>query len=370
MDKLPWTEKYRPTDMDSIASHGDILKTLNNFINAKVFPNLLFYGPSGTGKTTTILACANKIYKNDMQSQMIIHLNASDERGIDVVRQTIKDFATTRAMFSNNFKLVILDEADSMTDDAQLALREIIGKYSTHTRFCLICNYINKILPELQSRFVKFRFVPVRSNDIIDRAKMILDKENVKYDKRVFDNIYMVSNGDMRRYINILQLVSSNYDIINVPNLYKFVCKPERKHIISVLSDLLNENFTTCYNNVIKMTTENGLSLKDLIYELYNYIMNDNTVEKPRKNIRNKVEMKTKKKSDLDSSSDSDSSVEIVSDGDVETDDELDLSEMSEEMFQYITLHLADLEHNLTYCSSEKIQITGFVSVFLIAREV
>lgn len=146
---LPWVEKYRPGDLKDLISHNHIINTIQRYIQEKNLPNLLFYGPPGTGKTSTIVACAKHMYGKDF-SMMVLELNASDARGIDVVRQIIKTFAETQVPFTNseyNIKLIILDEADAMTRDAQAALRRIMEKYSKTTRFCLICNYVGLVHP-------------------------------------------------------------------------------------------------------------------------------------------------------------------------------------------------------------------------------
>ncbi|KAJ1829872.1 Subunit of heteropentameric Replication factor C (RF-C), partial [Coemansia sp. RSA 2703] len=139
-ENLPWVEKYRPTSLDELVSQSDIVDTLQRFIDDGKLPHLLFYGPPGTGKTTTILAIARKLYGKNMGS-MVLELNASDDRGIDVIRDQIKTFASTRTVFSSGLKLVILDEADAMTTPAQAALRRVIEKYTKNVRFCIICNY-------------------------------------------------------------------------------------------------------------------------------------------------------------------------------------------------------------------------------------
>ena len=149
---LTWVEKYRPGALQELISHEDIIGTIRKFLHEDKLPHLLFYGPPGTGKTSTILACAKEIYSPREFNSMVLELNASDDRGISVVRGQILNFASTRTIFNSGFKLVILDEADSMTNDAQNALRRIIEKFTDNVRFCLICNYLSKIIPALQSR--------------------------------------------------------------------------------------------------------------------------------------------------------------------------------------------------------------------------
>lgn len=162
---LPWVEKYRPNALKELISHEDIIRTIRKFISQDKLPHLLFYGPPGTGKTSTILACAKEIYKTKEFNSMVLELNASDDRGIGVVRGQILSFASTRTIFNSGYKLVILDEADSMTNDAQNALRRIIEKFTDNVRFCLICNYLSKIIPAIQSRCVNQIFMSFLKND-------------------------------------------------------------------------------------------------------------------------------------------------------------------------------------------------------------
>ena len=177
-ENLPWVEKYRPKQLDDLISHQDIISTIHRFINENKLPHLLFYGPPGTGKTSTILACAKKLYGEKSSKSMVLELNASDERGIEVVREQIKNFASSKTMFSNGgYKLIILDEADAMTQFAQNALRRVIEKYTKNVRFCIICNYVVKIIPALQSRCTRFRFAPLQNDQIETRLDWIVDQE-------------------------------------------------------------------------------------------------------------------------------------------------------------------------------------------------
>jgi len=175
-DALPWVEKYRPNSLDELIAHEEIIQILNKLIESNKLPHLLFHGPPGTGKTSTIIACAKKMYGANYSS-MTLELNASDDRGIDVVREQIKEFAGTKKLFSTGVKLIILDEADAMTQDAQSALRRVIEKYTSNTRFCMICNYVNKIMPALQSRCTRFRFAPLRPEQIMGRLEAIVSAE-------------------------------------------------------------------------------------------------------------------------------------------------------------------------------------------------
>lgn len=174
---LPWVEKYRPQALNDLISHQDILSTIQKFISEDRLPHLLLYGPPGTGKTSTILACAKQLYKDKEFGSMVLELNASDDRGIDIVRGPILSFASTRTIFKKGFKLVILDEADAMTQDAQNALRRVIEKFTENTRFCLICNYLSKIIPALQSRCTRFRFGPLTPELMVPRLEHVVEEE-------------------------------------------------------------------------------------------------------------------------------------------------------------------------------------------------
>ncbi len=266
-DNLPWIEKYRPNCLNDLESNNKIIATLKNLIENNKFPHLLFYGPPGTGKTSAILACANYLYSNCLDS-FVIHLNASDERGIDVVRERIKDFCLAGALFSDNRpKLVILDEADSMTSDAQLALRQIVVNNTKKVRFCLICNYVNKIIPQLQSRFSKFRFKPIEKCGINNKLKIILDKENIKCDDYSINLLSDNANGDMRKLINILQNISNKTSEINESNIYKLLLIIKDDEIDEIISNLFNLSFEQNWINLNKLLNL-GHSIKNLIIKI------------------------------------------------------------------------------------------------------
>ncbi len=209
---------------------------------------MLFYGPPGTGKTTTILAIAKKLYGPKWKS-MVLELNASDDRGIDVVREQIKNFASTKTIFSSGFKLIILDEADNMTQAAQAALRRVIEKYTRNVRFCLICNYVSKIIPALQSRCTRFRFGPLKLDQIEKRLNFIIEREGVKIDDSGKQALLKLSNGDMRRALNIMQACHAAYDLVDETAVYTCTGHPLPKDIQMMVRWMMSEEFTNAYQS-------------------------------------------------------------------------------------------------------------------------
>lgn len=210
-----------------MSGHQDILSTINKFVDSNRLPHLLLYGPPGTGKTSTILALARRIYGIENMRQMVLELNASDDRGIDVVREQIKTFASTKQIFSLSgasaksgiagFKLIILDEADAMTNTAQMALRRIMEKYTTNTRFCIIANYSHKLSPALLSRCTRFRFSPLKERDIRVLVDKVIEEEHVNILPEATDSLVRLSKGDMRRALNVLQACHASSTFLRTP---------------------------------------------------------------------------------------------------------------------------------------------------------
>jgi len=269
---LPWVEKYRPNALDELISHEDIIATIRNFIQQEKLPHLLFYGPPGTGKTSTILACAKEIYSPKQFNSMVLELNASDDRGIGIVRGQIMNFASTRTIFNTGYKLVILDEADAMTNDAQNALRRIIEKFTENVRFCLIGNYLSKIIPALQSRCTRFRFGPLQAEQILPRLEHVCKEENVKVTEDGKEALMTLSQGDMRKVINILQSCSMAFPIVNEDNVYTCVGHPLKVDITNIVNWALNEEFKVAYNKIQDLKTLKGLSLQDILTEIHVYV--------------------------------------------------------------------------------------------------
>ena len=232
-------EKYRPATLADVSGHQDILTTINKFVDSNRLPHLLLYGPPGTGKTSTILALARRIYGTANMRQMVLELNASDDRGIDVVREQIKTFASTKQIFTMGggsksaggsssaagYKLIILDEADSMTNTAQMALRRIMEKYTVNTRFCIIANYAHKLSPALLSRCTRFRFSPLKEGDIRQLVEKVVEEETVQIGAEAVDALVKLSNGDMRRALNVLQACHASSEFHQAPPVPKLLRK-------------------------------------------------------------------------------------------------------------------------------------------------
>ncbi|CAK8692773.1 unnamed protein product [Clavelina lepadiformis] len=269
---LPWVEKYRPKRLEELISHEDILKTIRRFMDEDRLPHLLFYGPPGTGKTSTILACARQLYSPKEFNSMVLELNASDDRGISVVRNEILSFASTRTIFNKGFKLILLDEADAMTKDAQNALRRVMEKFTENTRFCLICNYLSKIIPAIQSRCTRFRFGPLNPDQMKPRLEFVIKEEEINVEENGMKAVVTLATGDMRKALNILQSTSMAHDKVTEDTVYTCTGHPKRNDIEDILEWILNKDFTTAYRNVMRLKTEKGMALQDILEEIHTYV--------------------------------------------------------------------------------------------------
>jgi replication factor C subunit 3/5 len=275
MEYLPWVEKYRPQKIDEIISHDQNIDIIKKMLENGSLPHLLFHGTPGTGKTSLILAIANELYGNS-KNLMIMKLDASDDRGINSVREEIKGFSEKVNMFCKGIKLIILDEADSMTFDAQFALRRIIEKYSKTTRFCLICNYENKIIPAIRSRCANFRFSPISSQHIYTKLSYICENENLSFDKNVLETISLLSKGDLRKSINFLQSLSLQTSHLTMDLCYKIAGVPSNNEVKELFDALLNPKIDYDKMNIIidKMIKSQGYSLSSVLKEFVSYLLN------------------------------------------------------------------------------------------------
>jgi replication factor C subunit 3/5 len=275
MEYLPWVEKYRPQKIDEIISHDQNIETIKKMLEGSSLPHLLFHGTPGTGKTSLILAIANELYGNQ-KNLMIMKLDASDDRGINSVREDIKGFAEKSNMFQKGVRLIILDEADSMTYDAQFALRRIIEKYSTTIRFCLICNYENKIIPAIRSRCANFRFNNIDNIHICSKLTQIVNNEKLNVEPHVINIIATLGKGDLRKSINLLQSISMQTDLINDKICYETAGVPSNSEIKEIISILCNTNydFNYSYNTVTPLIKNQGYSLSIVLRELIIELLN------------------------------------------------------------------------------------------------
>jgi replication factor C subunit 3/5 len=275
-DYLPWVEKYRPNNINDIISHDQNIHTIKKLLESNSLPHLLFHGSPGTGKTSTIFALASHIYGNNLRL-MVMKLDASDDRGINSVREDIKEFAEKSNMFHKGVRLIILDEVDSMTFDAQFALRRIIEKYSETIRFCLICNYENKIIPAIRSRCANFRFSNIDNIHIYNKLQQINIAEQLNYNSEIINIIAQLSKGDLRKSINLLQSISMQNNDITPELCYNTAGIPTNNEISYILS-ILNDNnidFKDAYNIINKIINNNNYSLSFILKEIVIDIINN-----------------------------------------------------------------------------------------------
>lgn len=263
---IPWVEKYRPTEFDKIVLDPLNKKIMENILDLNHFPNLLFYGPPGTGKTTTIINLVNAYQEkyNQKNKGLMIHLNASDERGIDVIRNQINSFVNSTGLFTKGLKFVILDEVDYMTKNAQQALKYLLQSYSKNVRFCLICNYISRIDESLQNEFIRLRFNQLPEREIVKFLKNISINENINIDDKIILSIQKLYKSDIRSMINYMQSTQDTLGNINVVDndvweqlTLMFVNKKNKREIIQrfyIISDKYNielKNLMKDYINFI-----------------------------------------------------------------------------------------------------------------------
>lgn len=268
--ELPWTEKYRPKKLDEIVGQDALVERLKAYVNTKSMPHLCFAGPAGVGKTTAAMCIANEMF-SDLRHDWL-ELNASDERGIDVVRTKIKDFARTRPI-SGDFKIIFMDESDSLTSEAQNALRRTMESYTQTCRFILSCNYSSKIIAPIQSRCAVFRFKRLTKEAIGNHLKYLLNKEGVDFTQEGVDAILYVAEGDMRRAINLIQS-SAALGKVNEKNVYAISTQARPDDMKDLISLALGSKFLDARNLLDKMMLSYGLSGEDILLQMNREVMN------------------------------------------------------------------------------------------------
>jgi len=262
-----WTEKYRPGTFDAIKGQKEIVKRLRAFVEQKNMPHLLFSGPAGVGKTTTALVIAKQLFGDTWTSNML-ELNASDERGIDIVRNKVKDFARTKAIGDVPFKIIYLDECDALTKEAQQALRRTMENYTRTTRFVLSCNYSSKIIDPIQSRCAIFRFKSLASEEIQSLLEDVAQKEGLTIDENGKKALLDVAEGDCRRLENILQACASLTKVITEDTVYSIASKARPAEVKEVLSLALKHNFLEARKQLLQLMLDYGLSGIDVIKQM------------------------------------------------------------------------------------------------------
>jgi len=263
-----WTERYRPKSLSDVVGQKHVTERLRAYVSAGNMPHLLLTGPAGTGKTTCALALAKELFGDEWKGNFI-ELNASDERGIDVVRGKIKEFARTSPLGKAEFKIIFMDEADALTNDAQAALRRTMEKYSKICRFILSCNYSSKIIDPIQSRCAVFRFRPLTSDDVREFLSRIIKNENVKIDAKALDGLVHVAKGDMRKAVNSLQVAASTGKKIDIDTIYQTTGMAHPDEVMKMLETALSGNFVGARDMLDSIMIEYGLSGQDVIKQIH-----------------------------------------------------------------------------------------------------
>jgi replication factor C subunit 3/5 len=267
---IPFAELYRPKKFEDIVLDPLNRQILKNIIETSYFPNLLFYGPPGTGKTTTIINLINAYQEklNIKKKDLIIHLNASDERGIDIIRNQINYFVNSKPLFHTGMKFVILDEVDYMTKNAQQALRYLLQNYSGNVRFCLICNYISKIDEGLQNEFIRLRFNQLPKNDIINFLKKISESEKLNLSQKILSCIQKLYKSDIRSMVNFIQ---SNQDIVIDTSKFNIIDDEVWDSLLKKLSE--RENIDNIKSYIYSISIKYNIDKKNIIKDFINYII-------------------------------------------------------------------------------------------------
>lgn len=266
-----WAEKYRPSKLSEVINQKHVVERVKAFVGEKNIPNMLFAGPPGSGKTTVALAIAREIYGKEWKSN-VLEKNASDERGIDVIRGAVKDFARTKSIGEVPYKIIILDEGDALTQEAQQALRRTMETFTNVSRFILIANYSSKIIEPIQSRTAVFRFKPLTDTDVKNYIERVAQNEKLKVSDDAIAAIYELSEGDLRKVANLLQSAASLGEKITADVIYDVASRAKPDSVKKMMEAALKGNFDDARGMLQDMILKQGLAGGDIIREIHRQI--------------------------------------------------------------------------------------------------
>ncbi len=275
--KIPWIEKYRPKSSQDILLDPFIKQKIEKILENKSIPNMIITGEPGTGKTSTILFLAKHLY-GDKFNEYVLELNASDDRGLSIINNTIYPFCKKK--ISNNYKLVILDEADSITSKAQNLLSNLISEFRKNTRFVFICNNCNQIIESIQSRCMIIKYPKISNENLFQKIENICINENIKYDINSINTLLFISDNDIRQAINNLECIYYALNELTEENIYKLIDKPKPFYITQIINECYNKNYTEAIN-IVKSLYDKGYTPNDILLTFMKYIFENNNLYDP-----------------------------------------------------------------------------------------